>query len=199
MALDLHARLGLRCPLHGTKHAPEAPRPDAVDTSSFAVYWSSLAEVVVEAPTFGRQHFSRLLLPADDSSMDHELPEPPAPVPSHDSVPAEPAKRRVRYEAPKSNYGKRWLITAGIVIGVRMLVSMVGDQGDTPSAAASSGRIGTTKFAEEMSALDTWQAEVDHRHGRPTIRNGSRVTSEPSGASHGKHGRDYWRRRSSDR
>jgi len=83
-------------------------------------------------------------------------------MPSHDSVPSEPAKRRVRYEAPKSNHGKRWLITAGIVIGGRILVSMVGDQGDTPSAAASSGCIDTIKFAEEMSALDTWQAEVNH-------------------------------------
>jgi hypothetical protein len=93
--------------------------------------------------------------------MDHQLPEPPGPVPSHDSVPAEPAKRRVRYEVPKANYGKRWLITAAVVIGGRMLVSIVSDQGDTTSAAASSGCIDATKFADEMSALDTWQAEVN--------------------------------------
>ena len=38
---------------------------------------------------------------------------------------------------------------------------MFGDQGETSSAAASAACVDATKFAEEMSALDTWRAEVN--------------------------------------
>jgi hypothetical protein len=93
--------------------------------------------------------------------MGHELPEPPKPVPSPDSVSTEPAKRRVRYEVHTPNHGKRWLITAAVVIGGRVLLGMVDGQSETSSAAAS-GCINSTKFVEEMSALETWQAELNH-------------------------------------
>lgn len=93
--------------------------------------------------------------------MEPELPEPPKPLPSHDSVSTEPAKRRVRYEVQTPNHGKRWLITAIVVLGGRALFAMIDDQGDTASATTTAC-IDATKWADEMSALDTWLAEVNH-------------------------------------
>jgi hypothetical protein len=92
--------------------------------------------------------------------MGHQLPEPPEAVPARDGSSAEPAKRRVRYVDQTPNQGKRWLITAAVVLGGRALFGMIGAQGDTPSAAAAC--VDTTKFSEELRGLDTWMAEVNY-------------------------------------
>jgi hypothetical protein len=104
--------------------------------------------------------------------MEQELPAPPEPLPTHENVPAEPVKRRTSRpsagqglrlppEPQTGSRGKRWLITAAVIIGGRVLVGVLGDQGDTSSAAAASACIDTAKFADEMSALDTWMGEVN--------------------------------------
>jgi hypothetical protein len=102
--------------------------------------------------------------------MEHEFPEPPKPVSTHDKEFTEQAKRRVRrtpaaqdpplhHELRTGNRGTRWLITAAFIFGGRVLVGMFTDQGEA-SSAADSACVDATKFEEEVTALDYWYTET---------------------------------------